>query len=348
MSETDIAIVHPSDVRAQRALERLLARAGIRKDPHLETTVGLFDENGDMLATGSLYANTLRCLAVDPARRGEGLLAKVLAFLIEEETRRGFGEVFLYTKPESARFFQELGFTEIERVEDRLVFLSNRATAFDKYLARLKRDALVPGRAAAVVMNANPFALGQLHLLEKACRGNDVVHVFVVSEDVSLFSFRDRFRLVREGSAHLHPVMCHPSGNYIVSAATFPSYFLKDEETVTRAHACLDAKLFCRIARTLGITRRYAGEEPYSQITRLYNEEMARELPKGGIEFIEVPRAQFGKNAISASAVRRYIHDGRLDLARPLLPASTYDFLTSEAGAPTIARIRAATAIEHE
>ena len=34
-------------------------------------------------------------------------------------------------------------------------------------------------------MNANPFTNGHRYLVEKAARENDVVHLFVLSEDLS-------------------------------------------------------------------------------------------------------------------------------------------------------------------
>ena len=42
-------------------------------------------------------------------------------------------------------------------------------------------------KVAAIVMNANPFTLGHQYLVEKAAAENDLVHLFMVSEDASLF-----------------------------------------------------------------------------------------------------------------------------------------------------------------
>lgn len=348
MGATDISTIHPSDRAAQRQLDGLLQRAGIRRDGRLDYTVGLFDQEGKLLATGSAFANTLRCLAVDPACQGQGLLAPIVSFLVERMAEKGYGEVFLYTKPASAPFFADLGFAPIAQVEGHIVFMSNRPSAFTAYLNRLKRNALVPGRACAVVMNANPFTLGHLALLEWASRESDVVHVFVVSEDASLFSFADRFRLVKQGAAHLYKVMCHPTGHYLISNATFPSYFIKEGEDVTRLHALLDTRIFVRIAGALNITRRVVGEEPFSQITRIYNEVMAEELPGQGIELSVIPRAEHDHAPVSASQVRQLIHDGRLDLVRPLVPRTTYDFLISDAARETLQRIRACAQVRHE
>ncbi|MEA4898852.1 MAG: [citrate (pro-3S)-lyase] ligase [Christensenellaceae bacterium] len=348
MSDYHLSVIRPSDTRAQRALTALLQREGISRDRNLDYTVGLFDDGMRLVATGSTFGNTLRCLAVDGEHRGEGLLAQVLTSLIERQVERGYGESFLYTKPETARFFADLGFYEIERVPGKLVFMTDRPRAFEAYLAALRRNAPLSGRAAAVVMNANPFTLGHLHLLEKASRENDVVHVFVVSEEMSLVPGPVRFKLVREGSAHLPNVLCHPSGSYIVSSATFPSYFLKDDETVTRTQAELDIRVFGHIARALSIARRYVGEEPFSGITRIYNDAMIELLPAFGVEPIIVPRVKANGVAISASRVRQLIHDGPVEAIRPLVPLPTYAFFTSEEGRPVVEAIRASDRVIHD
>ena len=86
-------------------------------------------------------------------------------------------------------------------------------------------------------MNANPFTLGHLNLVERAAKECDTVHLFVLSEEASLVPFDVRWKLVTEGVAHLNNVICHPSGPYMISSATFPSYFLKDEQAVITGHA---------------------------------------------------------------------------------------------------------------
>ena len=75
-------------------------------------------------------------------------------------------------------------------------------------------------------MNANPFTKGHLYLVETALEQCDHLYIFVLSDDSSKFSFEDRFRLVKLGTEHLNNVTVIPSGQYQVSQATFPSYFL--------------------------------------------------------------------------------------------------------------------------
>ncbi len=323
--------ISPSNVRRQEEMNKMLAREGIRRDAHLDYSVGAYSSEGVLLATGSSYRNTIRCVAVDGAHRGEGLLAPILTKLLERQALKGYPETFVYTKPDAARMFLDLGFHELERVDGALALLTNRARAFGEYLSSLGKP--LPGRSSAVVMNANPFTLGHLHLIERAARESDWLHVFVVSEDVSLFPADVRMRLVREGTAHHKKLAYHWTGSYIVSTATFPSYFLKDDERVIETQAALDARLFSRIAASLGITRRYVGEEPFSATTGIYNRVMGEVLPELGVEVIEIPRKKNKDMPISASFVRAAIHDGgeSLDELRLLVPETTWAYLKSEA-----------------
>ncbi len=345
MSDT-LTAISPLDKRGQRQVDELLAREGIRRDGHLDYTCGLFDGDWNLAATGSCFANTIRCLAVDGGRQGEGLLNQIVSHLMEVQIQRGNGHVFLYTKPQTARFFADLGFYEIARVEGSLVFMENRRRGFTGYCAALSQNCREVD-AAAVVMNANPFTRGHLHLVERAASESGTVHLFVLSEEAGPIPFAVRRRLVREGVAHLPNVVCHDSGPYIISAATFPSYFLKDEDTVIRAHAALDLQVFGAIAESLRIRRRYVGEEPASRVTALYNEVMAQKLPELGIECRIIPRLAQEGRAVSASDFRQAVHDGALERALELLPESGRRFFTSPEAEPVIAAIRAEDDVIH-
>lgn len=338
--------IRPGDVRENRQMDALLMQEGIRRDGNLDYSCGLFDDDWELTATGSCFGNTIRCLAVSHEHQGEGLLNQVVSHLAEVQAQRGNTHLFLYTKVQSAKFFGDLDFHEIARVEDRLVFMENRRHGFAGYCAALARHRR-EGSSAAIVMNANPFTLGHLHLVEKAAAENDTVHLFVLSEEAGPIPFAVRRRLVREGTAHLPNVVCHDSGPYMISSATFPSYFLRDEDTVICTHAALDLAVFRRIAPCLGITRRYVGEEPSSHVTALYNRVMAERLPEAGIECRIIPRLETDGRVVSASTVRQAIHDGAPEQIRDMLPPSTLSFFTSPEAAPVIRAIRAETDVVH-
>ena len=341
-----ISRVSPGDKRTMAEIDALLVREGIRRDRNLDYTCAMYDEGRRVVATGSCFGCTLRCLAVSAAHQGEGLLNQVVTHLMEVQLERGNLRLFLYTKESTAKFFGALGFYEIARADGALVFMDNRRDGFGRYLRDLEQ-ARRPGRSAALVMNANPFTLGHRYLAETAAAACDTLHLFLVSEDASLVPFSVRKELARAGTAHLDNVALHDSGPYIISSATFPSYFLKDEAAVIDGHARLDLAVFVRIARALDITVRYVGEEPASQVTGIYNQVMASQLPRAGIDCVIVPRLAVSDEAVSASTVRRLIQQGRLEEIRPLVPESTYAYFTSPEARPVIDRIRRAEHVVH-
>lgn len=344
MSNYSIAKIYPNDRFANSQIEKLLQEEGIRRDPNLNYTCGMYDEDMNIIATGSLFGNTLRCMAVSHLHQGEGLMNEIVTHLIEIQFERGNTHLFLYTKCDTAKFFGDLGFSEIARVSDQLVFMENKRTGFSDYLRKLQNNCSKNAQnIAALVMNANPFTNGHLYLVEKAAAENDILHLFMVSEDASLVPYSVRKRLIMEATSHLPNICYHDSGPYIISNATFPSYFQKDESSVITGHALLDLTIFKSIAQTLHINRRYVGEEPTSQVTGIYNQIMAEELPKSDIECIIVPRLEYNGTAISASTVRQAIHDGKIDSIKPLVPEATYKFFTNSEADEIIKKIQ-----EHE
>ena len=338
--------ISPRDKRRQAQMDALLAQEGIARDKNLTYSAGIFDDDGQMIATGSLFGNTLRCMAVSGAHRGEGLMADIVAHLVQKQMELGHTHLFLYTKVESEKFFAPLGFTKIAQVGDKLVFMENRRDGFARYIKDLKAAySETPG--AALVMNANPFTNGHNYLVGKAAAENERVVLFVLSEDRSLVPYEDRMAMVKAGAAKYPNVTVVSSGSYMISSATFPSYFLKDDALVTQTHAKLDATLFTRIAKELNLTCRYVGEEPFSAATSAYNDALASVLPDAGIELRVIPRKEQEGTPISASNVRKLIHDGKIEEIRDLVPKTTYDYLTSEKGARAVAAIKASDNVIH-
>ncbi len=286
-------------------------------------------------------------MAVSHLHQGEGLMNQVVSHLVQYEYQRGINHLFLYTKCDSAKFFGDLGFYEIVRIAGQVVFMENRKTGFSDYLSALSQTKQDGKNIAALVLNANPFTLGHQYLVEKAAGENDILHVFIVSEDASLVPFDVRKRLVMAGTSHLRNIVYHDTGPYIISAATFPSYFQRDDEAVIESHANLDLEIFVRIAKSLGITARYVGEEPKSLVTGIYNRIMSEKLPEHGIKCVIVPRKTEGGRIISASDVRQAIKEGRLDEIRGLVPESTYEYFAGAEGEKVTARIRGADNVIH-
>lgn len=360
MSEYAISQIYPSDRRANTQINELLLAEGIRRDANLDYTCGMYDEEMNIIATGSCFGNTLRCMAVSNAHQGEGLMNQIVTHLISIQFERGNTHLFLYTKCNSAKFFGDLGFYEIARIDGQIVFMENRKTGFTSYLEKLKKETeqskvfrqfscndSAKTKIAALVMNANPFTLGHQYLVEKAASENDILHLFIVSEDQSLVPFSVRKKLVLEGTAHLKNIIYHESGPYIISNATFPSYFQKDADAVMESHANLDLTIFVRIAQTLGINYRYVGEEPNSQVTGIYNEIMAKKLPENQIACKIIPRKEANGSVISASTVRTALKSGKMELLKTLVPETTLRYFQSEEAAPVIEKIKAAQNVVH-
>ena len=342
-----ISKIYPSDKRANRQIDALLEAEGIRRDGNLDYTCGMYDEDMNLIATGSCFGNTLRCMAVSSAHQGEGLMNQIVTHLLDVQYQRGNLHIFLYTKCDSAKFFGDLGFYEIVRIDGQIVFMENRRTGFQDYLGQLAKEKEEGKKSAALVMNANPFTLGHQYLVEKAAAENDILHLFIVSEDASLVPFSVRKKLVMDGTAHLKNIRYHDSGPYIISSATFPSYFQKDQEAVIESHALLDLTIFTRIAQAMNITRRYVGEEPTSLVTGIYNEIMQKKLPENGIECLVVPRLQSEGKAISASTVRQAIKDGNFELLKELVPKTTLDYFESPQAQELIQKIRGQENVIH-
>ena len=87
-----------NDKRSLKLIDELLSKEQIRKDSNLDYTCAMFDDDMNIVATGSCFKNTLRCLAVDNSHQGEGLLNQIVTHLVDYEFSRGLTHLFLYTK----------------------------------------------------------------------------------------------------------------------------------------------------------------------------------------------------------------------------------------------------------
>jgi cytidyltransferase-like protein len=197
----------------------------------------------------------------------------------------------------------------------------------DVYLETYFSDFRPDGVIGAIVMNCNPFTKGHRYLIEQACEVVNHLIIFVVEEDKSLFSFQERFAMVREGTRDLENVTVVPSGNFILSQLTFPEYFVKIEDEDMTDNAEYDITLFAEaIAPKLHITYRFVGEELEDDVTAEYNLAMKKILPEHGIQLVEIPRKKVedgNDTAISASLVRKRLEQESLEELGDLLPEST-------------------------
>lgn len=337
---------------------RLLLSRGLAEPGGEDLMLGFFLEER-LVATGSLVGNILQGIAVEGELEGEGLASTVTTALLKKGMERGRNHFFLYSKTEEARLFEGLGFSFLASAKVRSSGLSASLLEWGRpdiasWKAFLRKESEGrPDGAGCVVVNCNPFTLGHRSLLEYASDRVPWLYVIVVQEDKSLFPFEVRLLLVRESTADLPNVTVLPGGPYVISAATFPTYFTRlaaggREEGVTELHAALDLEMFRRhIAPSLRIASRFVGTEPFCPVTSLYNETMKEILPveKDGFPAItvrEMPRYEKEGLAVSASRVRALLHEGRLEDVRELVPETTWKWLTSPEALPILEKIRKA------
>lgn len=175
-----------------------------------------------------------------------------------------------------------------------------------------------------VVMNCNPFTLGHRYLIEQAAKQVERLFVMVVREDCSLFAYAERKAMVEQGVAHLENVTVIDGSEYVISQATFPTYFLKRLDDAADTQMLLDLDLFRRhIAPALGATVRFVGTEPTDQLTRRYNELMHEVLT----DVREISRLEKEGNAVSASRVRKAMEQGDMSTIRQLVPPTTLPYI---------------------
>ena len=167
-----ISKIYFSDKNSLQKVDILLEQEGIRRDTNLDYICAMFDDDLNIIATGSCFGNTLRCLSVDHHYQGNGLLNEIVTHLINIQFERGNTHLFLYTKPDTAKFFKDLGFYEIARADKQIVFMENKKDGFSNYLKNLEKPDSEFQTTAALVINANPFTLGHQYLVEKAAADN--------------------------------------------------------------------------------------------------------------------------------------------------------------------------------
>jgi [citrate (pro-3S)-lyase] ligase len=342
------------NLRNEYVLKKLcafLAPLGFAFDPRaVDYTMILCDEHGEIVGTGSYQGQVLKYLVVDPAHRSTNAFSVIATHLLTILMKK-YEQIFAFTRPANAQSFLHMGFKEVATAEPLYTLLEfgyRSIRDYQNYLLSHKAAKAAPP-ISAIVVNCNPFSNGHKYLIETAASQSTIVYLFVVEEDRSVFPFKDRWALIEEGTRHLRNVVRIKGGHYVVSGATFPRYFLQNEEPdlVTRNQAELDVTLFAkRIAPVLGITRRYVGTEPYSQTTGVYNAAMKKILTAHGIEVIEIERkaegldAEGNPNYISATKIRTAIREGRLDAVAPFLPPCTLAYLQSDASEPVRAKLK--------
>jgi [citrate (pro-3S)-lyase] ligase len=343
----------------------LLISRGLNVPENEALIIGLY-EGDTLIATGALVGAVLQGIAVSSQIEGEGAAATIVSSLIKKAVNRGIQHLFLFSSAQEAQRFEALGFSLLASTAQAAVvsdfpegangasLLEWPAGGIDNWLNSLKP--VVEGKPAgsgAVVVNCNPFTLGHRALIEYAASQSPWLYVLVVEEDRSLFPFNARFELVKKGTADIKNITVLKGGQYVISSATFPTYFIRPKNSeadkadiAVSLHAALDLILFRRyIAPALKVADRFVGTEPYCPTTSSYNKMMKKILPvaegEGApIRVHEIPRFEIEGAAVSASRVRDLVRSGNINAIRPLVPETTWQWLTSAEALPVIEKIQ--------
>ena len=339
----NILELHPTIPRQRRQIEMFLQTNGLRYDD-VDYYAAIVDESSDeMIAGGGLKGRVIKCVAVADGHKGEAVANVIVSHLIAKANAEGCQCVKLYTKPDNRQLFESLSFRLIAESPN-AILMETGVGGIEKYSEELrvkseelgvkneelKNDESVVLNArkpiGVIVMNANPFTLGHRFLVEQSSELVERLYVVVVREDCSMFSYNERKAMVSQGVRDIGNVVVVDGSDYAVSAATFPTYFLKQLSDATDTQIILDLDLYRRrIAPALGATIRFFGSEPTDPLTRRYNELMHQQLGEEHVH--EIQRKQQEGSAISASRVRKAIMEGCLWDAIQLVPPTTIPYI---------------------
>lgn len=229
-----------------------------RNDLVLSDDVELYvtaSEEGEMVACGGISGKILKCVAVTPRLRGQRFVLRVIDALLEAAHKRGQKELFLFSAPKNQSYFESHGFNLIEKSGDEVILMENsdNLSKYQKKLSTLRKEGDTIG---SIVVCDSQIEEKNIKQIEHAARECDWLHVFIVCND-GAYS-KNSFEKLVAMLEHLSNVVVHENSDYLISKATFPTYFIKDESHISELHAELDLKIFKRhIAPVLGITHRF-------------------------------------------------------------------------------------------
>lgn len=340
MSEVYLRNIDLKDSEEVKKVQYFLRNFELKYEFDIDFTV-IIEVKGEIKATASKAKNVFKCFAISKESRSEGLAAKLLTALTNRLFEEDMYHSFIFTTPGNIDIFVSLGYKIIYQIQD-VALLESGIYNINKYLRDIKNKYKIDDKPkAAIVVNCNPFTFGHLFLIETAALREEQVLVFVVQEDKSIFPFQVRYELIKSGTEHLKNVTVIPGGEYIISSATFPGYFLKEENQMLNAYTSLDAGIFGEhFCKTLNIVTRYVGEEPYCLVTQNYNEALKEILPRFGVELKILPRIKNNDDFISATVVRNLIKCGRIEETKAMVPQVTWEFLNTPKGSGIVEKIK--------
>lgn len=322
--------------RSEHKRIALIARFLRENSLSIDSTIEVFitlSRDDRLIACGGLAGNIIKCFAIAESARGEGLALTLTTELIHLAYERHHPHLFIYTKIEYETFFQQCGFYTLASVPGAMVLMENSATYLRRYVQSLTMQSKPGHKIGCIVMNANPFTHGHRYLVQVAASQCDWLHVFLVKEDTSRFPYDVRLELARKSTADIARLTIHQGSEYIISRATFPCYFIKEQSVINHCYTEIDLKIFRQhLAPALGITHRFVGTEPFCNVTARYNMDMrywleTPNLSAPPVSLVEIERLCYQNEPISASNVRRLLVKNKLAAIEPLVPATTFNYL---------------------
>ena len=315
----------------KRKVEQFLEANQLRLDALDYYAIVTRRESDEILAGGGLQGDIVKCIAVGEQLRDEHISNRLISHLMSEASQRGHQSVKVFTKPQNRQIFESLGFRVVG--EAPLAILMENGRGIERYVELLKNCQLSTVNSqlpiGVIVMNANPFTRGHQYLIEQAAQQVEHLFVIPVKEDKSLFRYAERKAMMenfitQQPSPITQKITICDGSDYAISAATFPTYFLKKLDDAADTQMRLDLDIFRRhIAPALGATIRFVGSEPDDALTRRYNELMREMLP----DVREIERWQENGEVVSASKVRKALENGDFQRAAALVPPTTIPYL---------------------
>lgn len=315
---------------------RFLHQHNLDYEIDIDYAIAIYEHN-EMIATASLANNIMKCFLVKKEYQGNQLTNLMFKHLVDVLHSKNIYHFFVFASPHNESIFTSLHMTRVVKTMNTVLLESGETISH--VLNELKLDYRISSeKKACVIINANPMTLGHLHLIETAAKQHKEVLVFVVSEDLSSFPFKDRYNIIQQATKQFSNVTVLPTLSYLVSKLTFPKYFLKEDQLISDEQTLVDVLVYKEYyAKIFNITMRYVGEEPFSYNTNKYNQVLKNYL---GNRITVVKRKEHQHNAISASYVRKLIKNNHIDKIAPLVPKATYEYLLSEQGKKVIAEIQ--------
>ena len=351
----------------RRQVEDFLGSNGLRLG-EVDLYLAVLSADGAILAGGGLQRDILKCLAVSAEARSLGLSVPLISRLLSVASERGYTNVKVFTKPENLSVFESLGFKLLASAPKAILLENGRGLAdYCTYLRAHPAPGVIIMNANPFTLghrylieqadfSARPTGLGRndkdpsighgrndksIVISSDARRAEPFVIssdarraesrnlvIIPVKEDASRFPYTERLAMLRAGAGDLADVV--EGSDYQISAATFPTYFLKNLSDAAETQMRLDIDLFGRhIAPALGARVRFVGTEPADPLTARYNALLKELLPKYGVQLVEIPRLTI-ERPVTATEVRALVDEGRFKEASALTPASTWPYLLAE------------------